>query len=193
MFTPSYIHTSRNSETSALRARTEHKRAGSAATAHQTSHWPRKQVTMTSTYVTNCAHGPAHRDTRTCGAGSQSLHVQQPAQRNRSELVDLAWERPRPRRTRKPEVRPDKTAARRACGAAKHSIVHRMARQGTPTSKNCLSIRASVTPSALEVALAITRVESPPVLIERSQSVSAPRTRRGESSSDSTMSRPYGR
>ena len=51
MFTPSYIHTSRNSETSALRARTEHKRAGSAATAHQTSHWPRKQATMTSTYV----------------------------------------------------------------------------------------------------------------------------------------------
>ena len=49
--------------------------------------------------TTNCAHGPVHRDTCMCGADSQSLHVQQPAHRNRSELVDLAWERPQPRRT----------------------------------------------------------------------------------------------
>ena len=44
-----YIHTSQNRETSARRARTASKRAGSAATAHQTRHWPGKSDWRTST------------------------------------------------------------------------------------------------------------------------------------------------
>jgi hypothetical protein len=71
LFTTPHLFTPRaNSETLALRARTARKRAGSAATAHQTKHWPRKQVTMTSTYVQcdKLRTRPRHRDTCTCEA-----------------------------------------------------------------------------------------------------------------------------
>ena len=63
--------------------------------------------------VTNCAHGPG---IVTRARVKQTLHV---CRRNRSELEELAWTRPRPRRARKPEVRVIETATRRACGASK--------------------------------------------------------------------------